>query len=125
AQMHHAALIRSISGVEGDHGRASYNVLTGYRPAPQLIHPGLGSIVSHECNQIGDLPAFVAVGGRAASPGYLGQRCDAYYVGNPGMPDPYLQLPEGITEVRAGRRMALLQQMNTGYATRRPDEDLV
>lgn len=123
-QMKHACLVRSVTGVEGDHERARYNVLTGYRQAPQLIHPGVGSVVAHEMEQEGDLPAFIAVGGRATSAGYLGQRCDAYYIGEPGRPDPYVQLPEGVTQVRAQRRLELLQRMNHGFASAVPHDDL-
>jgi len=121
SQMKHAALVRSINGVEGDHGRARYNVMTGYRMAPQLVHPGMGSIISSQRHQIGDLPSFVAVGGRAMSSGYLGQKCEAYFIGTPGMPDPYVQLPEGINEVRAKRRLEVLDQMNNGFSKRHPD----
>lgn len=121
AQMHHAALIRSIAGFEGDHDRARYNLLTGYRIAPQLIHPGVGSVVAHERSQIGDLPSFVSVGGRTLSSGYLGQKCEAYYIGNAGEPDPYVQMPEGITTVRAERRLELLKNLNQRFRGQHPD----
>ena len=47
-QMHNAALIRSIAGTQGAHGRASYNLQTSYLPGPNLRHPGVGSVVVHE-----------------------------------------------------------------------------
>ena len=31
-QMHHCSLIRSIAGTNGDHGRATYELQTGYGP---------------------------------------------------------------------------------------------
>src|SRR6188508_579272 len=43
-QMHHCALIRSIAGTQGDHGRATYNLQTSYLLGPNLIHPGMGSV---------------------------------------------------------------------------------
>ena len=33
---------------EGDHERATYNVKTGFRPDPTLVHPSLGAIVCHQ-----------------------------------------------------------------------------
>lgn len=119
-QMKDASIIRSMTNTEGDHGRATYSVLTSYKQTPQLIHPSLGSVIAHELSQKGDLPSFVSVGGRGLSSGYLGQRCEAYYVGKPGDPDPYTQLPEHITDVRASRRRDLLREMNRAFAEHSP-----
>ena len=47
-QMHHAALIRSIAGTNGDHGRATYELQTSYAQAPNLVHPGIGSVIASE-----------------------------------------------------------------------------
>src|SRR6188474_2370358 len=60
-QMHHCALIRSIAGTQGDHGRATYNLQTSYLPGPNLIHPGLGSVAAHEMPAMGDLPAYISI----------------------------------------------------------------
>lgn len=129
AQMKHAAVVRSLAGVEGDHGRATYNVLTSYRMTPQLVHPSLGSVLVSQLEKQGDLPTFVSISGRALSAGYLGQACEAYYVGSAGAPDPYVKLPEGISDVRQQKRLEVLQQMNkkfetgAGVATGREDYD--
>lgn len=111
-QMHHAALIRSVAGVNGDHGRAQYELQTGFNQTPNLVHPGLGSIVVHEMEPLGDLPAFVSISGQAAKSGYLGQRCEAYFVGRPGQKDPYLSFPEGIHHARGMKRLEILAEMN-------------
>jgi len=124
AQMKHASLIRSITNTIGDHGQATYNLMTSYKPVPQMVHPGIGSIVAHELEQQGALPSFISIGGRAYSAGYLGQRAEAYYIGQPGMPDPYLSLPEGITEARAAKRMDILKQLNNGFASKRSGDAL-
>ena len=112
-QMHHAALIRSIAGTQGAHGRATYELQTGYGQSANLVHPGLGSIVVHEKERIGDLPSFVSISGQGPRPGYLGQKCAAYYVGRPGEPDPYLKFPAGISEIRGNKRLDILARMNT------------
>jgi hypothetical protein len=111
-QMKHAALIRSIAGTNGAHGRASYQLQTSYNQSANLIHPGIGSIVVHEKEKIGDLPDFITISGNARRAGYLGQRCEAYYVGRPGAKDPYLAFPAGITQVRGNKRLDILTKMN-------------
>ena len=113
-QMHHASLIRSIAGTNGDHGRATYELQTSYQnTGNSTVHPGLGSMVVSQRDALGDLPAFVSVGGRAPKAGYLGQSCEAYYVGRPGERDPYLKFPEGITKVQGNKRLEILARMNS------------
>ena len=38
-QMHNAALIRSIAGTNGDHGRAQYELQTGFNQNPAIVPP--------------------------------------------------------------------------------------
>jgi hypothetical protein len=111
-QMHNAALIRSIAGTNGDHGRAQYELQTGFPQSPNILHPGMGSMVVHEREPLGDLPAFVSISGQPARAGYMGQRCEAYFVGLPGEKDPYLAFPEGISHERGMRRLQVLERMN-------------
>lgn len=49
-QMDSIALVRAVTSKEGDHERAIYNVKTGFRPDPTLVHPAIGSIICHELN---------------------------------------------------------------------------
>lgn len=125
-QMQHAAIIRSLTNREGEHGRATYQLLTSYEPTQQLVHPSIGAVAAHELEAGGDMPAFVAVGGlgNALSAGYLGQNCEAYYVGKPGAPDPFLKLPEGITNMRAKRRLEYLKNLNGPKRKTNPDDRL-
>ncbi len=123
-QMEHAALIRSIAGTQGDHGRATYNLQTSYLPGPNLRHPGFGSVVAHELDQKGDLPTYVSINGQAPRAGYLGQKCEAYYVSAPGDKDPYLAFPEGIAEVRGNRRLEVLEKYNKKFASKNDDPRL-
>ena len=111
-QMHHAALIRSIAGTNGDHGRAQYELQTGFNQSPNILHPGFGSLVVHEREPLGDLPALISISGQSARAGYLGQQCEAYYVGRPGEKDPYLAFPEGISHARGMQRLQILEKMN-------------
>ena len=123
-QMHHCSLIRSIAGTQGAHGRATYNLQTSYNQSGNLIHPGFGSIVTHEKEKMGDLPAYVSISGRAPRAGYLGQSCEAYFVGGPGDKDPYLSFPEGITQERGNARLDRLARFNKRFATGNRNEAL-
>lgn len=123
-QMHHGALIRSIAGTNGDHGRAQYELQTGFNQSPNIMHPGLGSIVVHEREPLGDLPAFVSISGQASRSGYLGQQCEAYFVGRPGQKDPYLAFPEGINHARGMQRLQILEKMNRRTAAKTGGEEL-
>lgn len=123
-QMHHAALIRSIQGTNGDHGRAQYELQTGFNVAPNVTHPGLGSLIAHEREPLGDLPSFISISGQAPRAGYLGQQCEAYYVGRPGEKDPYLAFPEGIHHERGQKRLEILARMNARASGRTGAEEM-
>lgn len=73
-QMNHLAVIRSMQTKEGDHGRASYHLRTGYLPQGPVRYPCLGSLVSHELGNDGaELPNFVSVmPNRLLAPGAFG-----------------------------------------------------
>ncbi len=123
-QMHHISVIRSIAGTNGDHGRASYQLQTSYNQSSNLQHPGIGSVVVHERDPISDLPSYISISGEAPRAGYLGQKCEAYYVGLPGERDPYLAFPEGITKARGDKRLDILKKMNTRFNTANADPRL-
>lgn len=123
-QMEHAAIIRSIAGTQGDHGRATYNLQTSYLPSPNLRHPGVGSVVVHQRQAETDLPAYISISGQAPRAGYLGQKCEAYYIANPGDKDPYLAFPEGIANVRGNKRLEVLARFNKRFGQNRKGEQL-
>ncbi len=63
AQMKDVALIRSMKTREGDHGRATQLMMTGYRPMGGVLeYPVLGSLVAHRLQSgSSQLPGFVSV----------------------------------------------------------------
>src|SRR5438552_13104006 len=44
----HLAIVRSMNSKEGDHGRATYLLRTGYVPQGPIQYPSLGALVSKE-----------------------------------------------------------------------------
>src|SRR5262245_58973852 len=65
-QMKEVALIRSMTSLEGNHGRATYLLHTSYAPSGGIVHPGIGSQVGHELGRSdSDLPPVVAISGQS------------------------------------------------------------
>ena len=110
SQLQHATIVRSLTGDSADHGNATHHLLTSYPQVREGEGEGGGS-------------TFVTVGGEAPSPGYLGQMAEAYFIGEPGTPDPTIALPEGITQVRTQRRLEILEGLNGRFSS--PAESLV
>ncbi len=77
-------VIRSMTGREADHGRATYTMFTGYRQSPALKHPAMGTVVAHEFGPRNDLPAYVAVPDARVEggTGYLSAKFGPFGVGS-------------------------------------------
>jgi uncharacterized protein (DUF1501 family) len=118
-QMRHVALIRSLTNREGEHGRAQYQLHTGYIPAGGVRYPSLGSVVA---SQIGprdfDLPHFVSVGGGVASigSGFLGTAYAPFVVGNPNQMPGNVEVPRIVGTDRFGRRLDLMRELEQDFA---------
>jgi hypothetical protein len=119
-QMHRIALVRSMTSKEGDHERAIYNIKTGYRPDPTVIHPSIGAIVCHQLQGGADIPRHMSIlptqwPGRG---GYLGARYDAFIVPDPGSPIP--DVTARVDPTRLQRRLDnLLSVMEPEFARQR------
>jgi hypothetical protein len=110
-------VIRSVTSKEGDHSRATYNVKTGYRPFPNLVHPSIGSIICHGLPEpdgtVLDLPSHISIlpGGFPARGGYLGARYDAFQTGDPVQPIPDVRpLATGERQQQRLDSLAILEQ---------------
>ncbi len=78
-QMNDMVLVRGMTSKEGDHGRASQLMLTGYRPQEAVRYPSLGALIAHELGQAdSELPNFVSISpfrfGGVGGPGFLGPK---------------------------------------------------
>lgn len=90
--MHHATLIRSMTSREGDHERATYNMKTGWRPDPTLIHPSIGAVICHQSENNIEIPRHVSIMSDQwpARGGYMGSALDAFQIRDPKEPLPNL-----------------------------------
>lgn len=115
--MQDVSLIRSLVSKEGDHERAFYNIKTGYRPDPTLIHPSIGAIVCHELPEARvEIPTHVSIlpNQWPARGGFLGAQFDAFQVYDPkgSIPD----VKARVEEKRLQRRLESLSVVEGAFA---------
>jgi hypothetical protein len=119
-EMQNISLIRSMTGREGEHQRAVYQMHTGYIPAGGVRFPSIGSIVASEiAPKEFDLPSFVFVGGRGGSigSGFLGMSVAPFGVGDPNQMPANLRPAGGVTNARFGRRLGLMDDLEQEFAS--------
>ncbi|MFM8172781.1 MAG: DUF1501 domain-containing protein [Pirellulaceae bacterium] len=118
-QMHHMAIVRSMSTREADHDRGRYYMHTGYVPNPNIEHPSYGSVIAHELmeqRQGLEIPPFISVGGASEGPGFLGMAWAPFSVSSNGR---IRNLDMQLNEQRLMQRMAALDLIEKGYIQQR------
>jgi uncharacterized protein (DUF1501 family) len=109
------AILRSLTSKEGNHGRATYLLHTGYSPSGGIVHPGFGSIVSSKLGHADfDLPNFVSIRGQSIGPSFLGVQHAPFVVLDPNRPPDNLMSP--VQGHRLNRRLDLLKELEGPYA---------
>lgn len=119
-QMHSLALLRSVVGNEGDHERAVYQIKSGYRPDPTLVHPAFGAILCHQSDLGAEIPRHISIlpAGSPGRGGYLSAQYDAFQVNDPASPVPDVQ--RGIETARYDARIKdLMDVLEPRFARRR------
>lgn len=130
------AVLRGMNTKEGDHGRGTYLMRTGHKPMGPVQHPAIGSsLANHLGDEIMTLPSYVSIGTyrafnqEAFSPGYLGPRFGPLFVGAADIPGaintpqngfPELKVeslarPQGITEARMNKRLAMWKTLQNDF----------
>ena len=81
--MDRIAIVRTLTGPEGEHDRASQHLMTGHRPLPATSYPSYGSVVTHERGIGTWLPNYIAIpnADRNMGSGYLPRMYDPFSVG--------------------------------------------
>src|SRR5947209_7566915 len=113
--MRDLAVIRSMTSKEGNHGRATYLLHTGYAPSGGVVHPGFGSIAATELGpEEFDLPHFVSIQGQSVGPSFLGVKYAPFIVSDPNRsPD---NLASQVGADRLHRRLDLMTELETPFA---------
>lgn len=108
-------LIRTLTSPEGNHDRATHHLLTGYRPTPALVYPGVGSVVAKEAGVGKTLPNFIAVPDAPsyAGAGYLSGAFEPFSVNsNPAKEFRVRDLEAPVGAERVDRRRAMLSAVD-------------
>ncbi len=136
--MDRVAVVRSMTTREGDHGRASYLMRTGYLPRGAVQYPTLGALVAREQgDESADLPPHVRLAppnrndakGLGDGSGFLGPRYAPLVVGDAGAASsvddslrvPNLGRPDGVSGDDLEARVGLLERMDRDFAAARPN----
>jgi len=135
---HRLAVLRGLSTKEGDHGRGTYLMRTGFKPLGPFQYPAIGSSLANQLEQQHgpvSLPGNISIGPfRAANqdafgPGFLGPKYGPLVVGAADVPgaiangaDGYPQLrvkdlapSAGIPAGRLSKRLALWQGLQSEF----------
>ena len=118
-QMHHLAIVRSMSTQEADHSRGRYYMHTGFVPNPSVEHPSYGSVVAHElaAERAGlELPPFVSVGGGSVGAGFLGMTWAPFVVDSSG---DIRDLQLGLPPQRFAQRWQTLELLEQDFVAQR------
>jgi Protein of unknown function (DUF1501) len=136
------AIVRSMNSKEGDHGRATFLLRTGYLPQGPIQYPSLGALVSRELgDDRSELPNFVSVAPfrilnqGAFGSGFLGPRHAPLIVGEtaarPVQPGENaadrairvadLAPPAEVGKERIDSRIDLLGQVQRDFLAGHPD----
>lgn len=134
-------LVRSMSTKEGDHGRATFLLRTGYLPQGPIAYPPLGALVANQlAGEELDLPSFVSVSpARFLSPaaftsGFLGPQFAPLVVGDTALPGAAnantdysealkvqdLAAPAGISTEQVNARLDILRKLENDFVRERP-----
>ena len=109
------AIIRSMTSKEGNHGRATYLLHTGYAPSGGIVHPGFGSITASELGPDEfDLPHFVSIQGASVGGSFLGVKYAPFVVTDPNRSPDNLAAP--VPGDRLHRRLGLLKELEGPFA---------
>jgi hypothetical protein len=128
------AVVRSMATKEGDHGRASFLLRTGYTPQGAIQFPAVGAVVAKELgSEAADLPNFVSIaparyatelGGGFLGPKYapLGIAAGAAdgYAPADGLKVPDIGRPAGVSDAAQSARLDLLAGMESRFEKDRP-----
>jgi uncharacterized protein (DUF1501 family) len=128
-QMRNLTIIRSLTTTEGDHNRGRTLMHTSYTPNPALSFPSIGSVAAHEIPKLSgyrdiSLPNYIAVGGGADGPGFLGMTYAPFSVQNPGSPPENIRPPQNVAngpegDERIRRRQRLFYTFEEQFSASR------
>lgn len=117
-QMHHVAVVNSMSTTQGAHVEGKYYTRTSYVPRSSVLHPELGAWVSkHKKRGSKTLPSFVKISGSASSgAGFFDGKYGALPIGEPESGLKYSSRFKNVDKQTYDKRLDLLKRFNNNYS---------
>ncbi len=123
-QIHHLSLVRSINTKNGDHGKGTYQMMTGRNQTPGADYPKIGAVAAKAlASDKNSLPGHIQItpggsGGRSNDAAYLGPKYSGIVLGN-GNPPQNSTRPDAISEAADDGRNDFRRKVNDHFAGRR------
>ncbi|MEW4562021.1 DUF1501 domain-containing protein [Bremerella sp. JC770] len=127
------AIVRSMTSSEGDHGRGTHYVRTGYQPQGAIRFPAFGSIIAKEmANPEAKIPNFVSIAptrrfgtltGGFLGPNYAPLAIEADAAGTLTVAN--LDAPSRVDRDRVLSRQRKLNELNTTFEQRHQASSVV
>lgn len=122
-QMHHVALVRSMTSTQGVHERGNYLAHTSYFQTPTISHPALGAWALKRLGSVNPLlPGNVLINGSPQHPGsgYMEPNLAPLPIIDPSAGLQNAALPERVTATDCARRIQLANSLGQEFAERTP-----
>lgn len=123
-QMHHAAVINSLTSTQGAHEQGNYFVHTSYAPRGTIRHPGMGAWldVFQPGNGHDTLPNYVYIGNDSRHPGagFFPAVHSPLFVNNPENGIRNVARPSDLSETRLEKRLELATALDREFEAEFP-----
>jgi hypothetical protein len=120
-QMHHVAVMNSLTSTQGAHQQGQYLMHTSYILRGTIKHPTIGAYMSLMMGSRNPtLPAHVAIGGgnNGASAGFMEPKHGPLPIGNPASGLQNSRRPANVTEADYSARLKRAEEMNDAFAAK-------
>ncbi|MEK6238934.1 MAG: DUF1501 domain-containing protein, partial [Planctomycetales bacterium] len=117
-QMHHGAIIRSLSSTQGAHERGRYLMRTSYEPRGTIRHPAMGAWLLRLSGKNNEsLPGNVRIGGESRHPGagFMEAKYSPLPVGSAASGLQNSKLPGNVTDTQFNRRINLANRFDRDF----------
>jgi hypothetical protein len=119
-QMHHVAVLNSLTSTQGAHAQGQYFLRTSYTLRGTIQHPSVGAWANRLGGRLNPtLPGHVVIGaGALPTAGFLPPEFTALPIGDPDAGLQNSARARGVDEQTFTRRLELLARLDTAFAAR-------
>ena len=116
-QMHHTAVVNSMTSTQGAHTQGSYFTHTSYESRGTIEHPHMGSWVNYLAGNVhGTLPANVKIfPKKTLGSGWMPGKFSALPIGKPSEGVKYSSRHRNVSSQQFNNRLSVLSKMNQNF----------